>query len=89
MDTPSDDDGGSESEDPDELADQLAGPAIGSFPFEDIEEAETRASISASTGEADERETRRHETAQVEEAREGETRRPETVHFEEADERKN
>ena len=54
MDIPSNDDTGSESENPDELGDQLSGPAISSFPFEDIEEAETRASVSASTGEADE-----------------------------------
>ena len=86
MDTPSNDDNGSESENPDEQTDQLAGPAIGSFPFEDIEEAETRASISASAGEADEGERSRRETPQVAEAREGETRRPETVHFEEVDE---
>ena len=86
MDTPSNDDNGSESENPDELADQLSGPAIGSFPFEDVEEAETRASISASTGEADEGERSRRETAHVQEAGEGETSRRELVQVEEAHE---
>ena len=86
MNTPSNDESGPENGNPGELADQLSGPAIGSFPFEDIEEAETRASISASTGEADEGERSRRETSSVAEADEGETRRPETVHFEEADE---
>ena len=87
MDASSDDDSGSESENPDELGDQLAGPAINSFPFEDVEEAETRISVSASVREADDGEARRRVTAQVAEADEGEASQGETAQVEEANER--